>query len=221
MNFYEYLNRTRSHAEDGYGQSARRHSDGSVCRAKDVRRCPEFRKLREERNGVHALSSVPGVRTEVGGVPVAAAGIYDEGDYRELAHRMKDGDPSAIEEAARRMSKIVLPNSVLVPVPSHTGRSTYTKDLAEAISRMSGCHVVDALEGLRRESLYSQKKAGVKPSVESLGLRIRNGVSLPSDGSPILFVDNVVATGTTARACRSAAGSGSMLSLAVDPRVAV
>ena len=146
---------------------------------------------------------------------IIAVGEYYAFSNREIAHAIKDGDPAAIKTAAKAMSQL-LPKSerrLLIPVPSHLGKATYTLRLAEAIAK-AGCGMVyNVLKCPERETLYSLKQRGIATSPQSLGFFIQSPVP---EGWEIVFVDNVVATGTTAAACRALIGRGEMLVWAID-----
>ena len=135
---------------------------------------------------------------------------YYESNHREVAHAIKESNPEAIGEAARLL-RAMLPSGkvLLVPVPSHTGRATYTLTLAKAI----GAPVFDVLRSQPREQLYTRKLRGEQPKPEELGLYL--SAPIP-EGWQVLFVDNVIGTGTTAKACRMAVGRGTLLAYAID-----
>jgi len=141
---------------------------------------------------------------------VLAACEYYESNHRAVAHAIKEGNPEAIEEAARLMRAILPEGKVLlVPVPSHTGHATYTLTLAKAI----GAPVFDVLRSEPRERLYTRKLRGEQPKPEELGLYLTAPVP---EGWQVVFVDNVIGTGTTATACREAVGRGRLLAYAID-----
>ena len=146
---------------------------------------------------------------------VKAVGEYYAFSNREIAHAIKDGDPAAIRTAAKAMSQLLTKSEhrLLIPVPSHVGKATYTLLLAEAIAK-AGCGMVyNVLKCTERETLYSLKQRGIATSPESLGFFLQSPVP---EGWKIVFVDNVVATGTTAAACRALIGRGEMLVWAID-----
>ena len=73
--------------------------------------------------------------------------------------------------------------------------------------------VIDALRGKDRESQYEAKYRGYTLSQEEMGFeRI---ASIPDGKQPVL-IDNVVDTGTTAKAAFKALGSGIVLSYAMS-----
>lgn len=159
-----------------------------------------------------------------GGLPIVEAALRPDGDIsvvgeyytqdnilRSLCHGIKDGNADDIARAARLMAKLVRPGDTLVPIPSRTGVATTAKLLAEAISKITGAPVADILKGASRKSMYEMKKGGTIPGEEFLGLHI--------EGEPpenTVFVDNVVATGTTARAALRLVPGSRLIALAND-----
>lgn len=157
-----------------------------------------------------------------GGLPIVEAALRPDGDIsvvgeyytqdnilRSLCHGIKDGNADDIARAARLMAKLVRPGDTLVPIPSRTGVATTAKLLAEAISKITGAPVADILKGASRKSMYEMKKGGTIPGEEFLGLRL--------EGEPpenTVFVDNVVATGTTARAALRLVPGSRLIALA-------
>ena len=136
---------------------------------------------------------------------------YYTGDARELCHAAKDGDIEAIMRMAREMGRYVSPGDILVPVPSHTGRATMTLELAKQIAWNSGARVEDVLIGSSRKSLYELKKDGVSIPDGFFGLRLVR----PVEGRTWL-VDNVVATGSTAREALKLLPDAHVLAYAMD-----
>lgn len=118
---------------------------------------------------------------------------------------MKEGANWAIIRAAREMVRYIPTNAVLIPMPSHTGKATYTKELCKLIARETAAEVRDILRGKERETLYNLKKQGRHIMPKKLGFYVTEPA--PTDRR-ILIVDNVVATGTTAAAAVRAIGGG-------------
>lgn len=146
---------------------------------------------------------------------VKAVGEYYSFSNREIAHAIKDGDPAAIRTAAKAMSQLLTKSEhrLLIPVPSHVGKATYTLRLAEAIAK-AGCGMVyNVLKCTERETLYTRKQRGERITSDELGFYLQSPVP---ENWEIVFIDNVVATGTTAAACRSLVSRGDMLVWAVD-----
>lgn len=135
---------------------------------------------------------------------------YATGNYRkegrsETAHAMKEGERWAIGKAAAEMVQYIPTNAVLIPMPSHTGRATYTLELCKRIARETAAEVCDCLKGTPRETLYNLKKQGRHILPAKLGFYLSQ--PLPA-GKRVIIIDNVVATGTTAAAAVRAIGGG-------------
>ena len=162
--------------------------------------------------------------------PVLAAGTYLQ--LRALANAVKTGGPSALQKAVEHMAPLVPEGADLVPVPSSSGSTDANRVLAEAIARHAAergvtCRVVDALTGDARDSSLKKKRAG-EPSLLARQVRTRASPgreALLGSAHPVLLVDNVIATGATARAAAHALdlpGRVGILALAVtaDPDAA-
>lgn len=160
----------------------------------------------------NSLSQVPLLEKVFNEVVALSPNRYYEADHRAVAHAIKDGDATAIETAAESLRSILgsLDNVALVPVPSHFGYATYTLELAHAIGIGT---IFDVLRSEEREPLYDLKLRGVEVTPDMLGFYAIG--SIPEDMN-IVFLDNVVATGTTARAAYRAFSRGFMLSYAMD-----
>ena len=151
-----------------------------------------------------------------------AIGPYD-GSYRDLAKKVKTLDAEAMLLAAAALRNALPDNAVLVPLPSHTGEPTFTKVLCSVIASKSRCPLCDCLRGTPRESLCDLKnreylsgaaKGTFMPSPDSLGFYLCG--PLPQGKRPVL-IDNVVASGTTAKAALRLFGEDAvLLAIAVD-----
>ena len=138
---------------------------------------------------------------------------YYDGDVRSIARMLKVGDGTAISMAAGAMARAIRPGDVLIPVPSHDGRAHDTLLLADAISRITGSPVVEAIRGTVRDPIYDLKARGYLPDAEDLGFY--RAADIPEDRRAV-FIDNVVGTGTTAVAARQALGRGHVVAFAWD-----
>lgn len=119
---------------------------------------------------------------------------------RDLAHAVKTGNKQAIQKAGELMSKLV-PQSgcIFVPIPSHTGKATYTLEIANIIAQKTSGFVSNILSGSERETLYQQKLQGTKPQDVDLGMQQSN-LDYPPEmltTKPVYLVDNVVSSGET------------------------
>lgn len=154
------------------------------------------------------------IQVEVDGIRFTSASRYYDGDAQKIAHLLKDNNPKAIEMVAARLSNMISPFAVIVPIPNRCGYARETLELAKVLSKYSGVPIADVLKGNERSSLYDMKKQGKTLSEQELGFRQTE--ALPFYRTPILL-DNVTATGTTAKAAYHALGNrGEILTYAID-----
>lgn len=139
---------------------------------------------------------------------------YNDAGARELAHRLKDkNDLNAIEYAAKMMAKRVVSNAVLIPMPGRNGYAESMLTLANKIAEISGAKVANILVGRKRKSLYDVKKKGINPSINYLGLTLKE--EAPGCDN-IFIIDNVIATGLSMRAATRLIPNAIPLSFAQD-----
>ena len=152
---------------------------------------------------------------EVDGIRFISHGHYYDGINNWLCHKLKENDPQAITYCARQLVKMLPENAVVVPIPGHHGFSLQTLYIARAINEQSGgiIPVANVLKGNSRMSNYQAKKEGSLLPAEELGFR--QVAPLPKGKVPYLL-DNVVDTGTTAKAAINALGGGIVLSYAMS-----
>ena len=152
---------------------------------------------------------------EVDGIRFISHGHYYDGINNWLCHKLKENDPQAITYCARQLVKMLPENAVVVPIPGHHGFALQTLYLAKAINEQSGgiIPVANVLKGNSRMSNYQAKKEGSLLPAEELGFR--QVAPLPKGKVPYLL-DNVVDTGTTAKAAINALGGGIVLSYAMS-----
>ena len=153
------------------------------------------------------------IRTEVDGITFLSTGHYYEGINQWVAHKLKEGDTDAFDYAARQMSKLLPKNAVLVPIPGRHGTPDQTLKLCRNIASYTHLPIIDALRGNERESQYEAKYKGRYLTEEQLGYR--RIATIPTGRIPYL-IDNVVDTGTTAKAAVKALGGGVVLSYAMS-----
>ena len=152
---------------------------------------------------------------EVDGIRFISHGHYYDGINNWLCHKLKENDPQAINFCARQLAKMLPENAVIVPIPGHHGFALQTLYIARAINEQSGgiIPVANVLKGNSRMSNYQAKKEGSLLPAEELGFR--QVAPLPKGKVPYLL-DNVVDTGTTAKAAINALGGGIVLSYAMS-----
>ena len=136
-----------------------------------------------------------------------AVALGDYADVRALAHGVKDGNPVALEVAAKAISRVILAmpesrNAVLVPMPGHDGNRGGMARLARMVSELSGVgYSPDYLMASSHDSLYTWKKE--HPDKALPELLMAEGSDVPQGKKPILL-DNVLDTGHTAWAALEA-----------------
>jgi len=123
-------------------------------------------------------------------------------NVRRLAHDVKTGDSDAIEQAAILMSRKVPANSILIPVPNHSGKADYTLRMAKRIAQLSKSEVLDIIKATPREgTLYTTKikNKGIAKE-QNLGFSVlkSNTVSEKLKNTRnVILIDNVVDSGMT------------------------
>ena len=153
------------------------------------------------------------IKTISDGITFLSTGRYYDGINQWVAHKLKDGDHDTIDYAARQIAKLLPLDAILVPIPGHHGRAIETLQLAKAISSYTHLPFVDVLRCRERESQYEAKKRGQTLSAEYMGFYKQK--NLPTNRPPYI-IDNVVDTGTTAKAAIKALGGGIVFSFAMN-----
>ncbi|MDD6553475.1 MAG: hypothetical protein PUF37_07825 [Prevotellaceae bacterium] len=128
--------------------------------------------------------------------------VYTHSTRQQIAKNLKTVDlfaSYAANEIAENITKAQKTQGfpefpVLVPVPDHTGKATYNKEICDQISRMTGIFVADFLVGNKHKPLYDLKKQSL--DVEDIDLGIHSVHKIPEKSTPIL-IDNVLGTGKT------------------------
>jgi hypothetical protein len=139
---------------------------------------------------------------------------HEEARVREIAFALKDPQPWAVEEAVRAMRPFIKGTDVLVPIPNSLGNTQANLALCRALSNATGASVLDLLSRKSRvPSSHQNRQKGVEglPPTEHL-----MAGSLPEGLHPnrIVFIDNVVTTGSTFHAARMQIGGGRGLAYA-------
>ncbi len=127
---------------------------------------------------------------------ITAANYYQTLGARDLCHGLKEGDSAAIAIVATRMAQYLAmlpPDSVLIPIPSHTGHATATLSLAEQLAKLSGLPVANIIKGRNREPLYAIKQNG--QSIPSKFFGFFTTATL--NDKPYVLIDSVYDTGQT------------------------
>ena len=86
------------------------------------------------------------------------------------------------------------PDSVLIPIPSHTGHATATLSLAKQLAKLSGLPMANIIKGNNREPLYTIKQNAQSIPPEFFGFY---STATISNKTPVL-IDSVFDTGQTA-----------------------
>ena len=149
---------------------------------------------------------------------IGAVPYYDEA--RAACHLLKEtvGWPPAFSTYFKiiphieRMAAALPPKSVLVPVPSHEGKATYTYHLANEVAVEAGrlgkvTRVFDIACSAPRDLFYDAKREGREMDITfELKKPVKDRAKLrqyKEMGFEVIAVDNVVDTGRTASAILS------------------
>lgn len=126
---------------------------------------------------------------------------------RHLAHDVKSGDIEAIDNAANIMYRFVPKGSVLIPIPQHSGRATYSLILSKFIGRKAKARTIDLLSTDKRPRVFTLKKQGVNPSDIKLDFHVEYNEEIAgylAKTRNVILIDNVIDSGTTYEQARMA-----------------
>ena len=132
---------------------------------------------------------------------VTCCRIYKPGT-RKIAKVLKEGNNGpAIVYAANCFIDWLPKNAVIIPVPSHNGRATYMREVADKIvEKRKDITVADICRGRERKPWCEMKKKGTDKHILSVfnyfGFKIKSRKLLRKE-NPIIWIDNVIHTGTT------------------------
>ena len=121
---------------------------------------------------------------------------YNTPGVRETCHAVKEYGPD-YREAIKEMADFfattypVNADSVIVPVPQHTGRAEYTLDIANLVADSIGCRVADIVACTPHDSFHSRKLENL-PLPEFDFFLVED---IP-DGD-IFILDNMISSGET------------------------
>ena len=155
-------------------------------------------------------------------IKIIGARSYEE--VRDLCHEIKQMDAFTIVHTIAQQLYPALPDKcILIPVPGHDGKATYTLKLAKAIvlqatfndtaeKIVQGIDVLDILRSAPHKSLCEIKHENgdankVKLHVfQPTFLKRQILDAYIEQGYAPVLVDNVIDTGKTAKACLDALG---------------
>lgn len=152
---------------------------------------------------------------------VTAAARYE--NVRALCHALRGKNNVGAIASAAELLYPLLPETVwLIPVPSHNGTAGVTMNLAVRLwgkalaGKKKSVSILTGLTGKARESLYEMKKANRDISRCELGMEadyhLQKMVRIAGEqGIPVMLLDTVVDTGTTATASARATGINKIL----------
>lgn len=143
----------------------------------------------------------------------------EEHHIREVAYALKKPEKWAVIEAAEIMAPHITRASVLVPIPDSRGSTKANRVLAEEIASRSGATILDALS--RKSEVPSshlrRKKGlpGLSPDEHGMSGQIPEHIQKKN----IVFIDNVITTGSTFDSAKRQLGGGRGLAYAKSKEV--
>lgn len=145
----------------------------------------------------------------------ARAAYQGDGSSRQLIHDFKYGRQIHLAEELAQLTSIALEdtrfrpyveNGLLVPVPLHwmrlrKRRFNQSEEIVKHIARQQGIPWANALS--RRRNTETQTRFSRKKRLENLrgAFHIRRGQRSAISNKPIILVDDVLTTGSTAHEC--------------------
>lgn len=146
-----------------------------------------------------------------------------EGWLRFIAREVRNGDAECVKIASSMFDLMLPEKCAIVPMPSHTGRATTMKMVADELAVMKGSQnraFFDILECKPHMSSYEQKEMGVSPDPVEMTMRsstVREVQdALRGKYGRIFVIDNVVVTGATASGALKAIPNAMVCALAVS-----
>ena len=155
----------------------------------------------------HLLFSKPYYNADPGANPRS-------GETYKLCQSVKDNPYKIPVEALADYVRALPRKCILIPVPEHTGRAGYTRDLCNRLQKVAGIskdvRIIDALWCNPRPSLCEMKRAGKDTSGVEVKFKINTNetshgdLGMLSSTFDIVLVDNVLDTGRTMTAAAEA-----------------
>lgn len=125
---------------------------------------------------------------------------------------------TGFDKILKEITEAMPAKSVLIPIPQHGGTAKYTDDLAVRIAKKTNFTypektivVLNTIRGKERDSVCERKRLGQPFDDIDFGFTVTEPERLQrfvDSGWDIIFVDNVIDTGTTIKAAAKAAGIG-------------
>ena len=139
---------------------------------------------------------------------------YGKENSRAIAHGIKAGDETAIEEAARVLVTCIQGSVTLVPIPNSTGVANTTLKLANKIASLRpDITVKDIIVGRERPRAFDVKKSG--KAVDRTDYEYRTTAAVPANA---VLLDNCIDTAHTAAEAMRATGISTLLTYAVTTK---
>ena len=164
-------------------------------------------------------------------IKIIGARPYEE--VRDLCHEIKQMEPYTMVHTAAKQLYPALPDKcILIPVPGHDGKATYTLNLAKCVILQATLNdtvekiaqrmvILDILRCAAHQSLCEIKhnngnidKIDINMSKTTL-IEEQLLLAYIEQGYTPVLVDNVVDTGKTAKACLDALGLNEVSILAI------
>lgn len=155
----------------------------------------------------------------VDGITFLSTGGYEQGINKWVCHKLKESDDKEVfDYAAKKMAKLISkdPNSIIIPMPNRHGYADKTMKLAKVISCHTAIPIADVLRGNDREPNYQAKHNGHPLTEQQMGFHMIT--NLPKGSIPYI-IDNVVDTGTSAKAAYHAIGYGIIVTYAMSDKM--
>lgn len=125
---------------------------------------------------------------------------FEYSQIRWLCHNVKK--KASLDEAAEILAEMIPDESVIIPMPGHTGPAIWSLDLAEKICRIKNTKVLDCLYEMPNIGSHEAKKNGIEIRPKIIR-KIGYEYEIPNNA---VLIDNVYDTGFTYNAACEAIG---------------